>query len=927
MKDYSLPTKAYILGVIFLGGLLAVWLLHQVAFTPTWLLLAAFLAASFLQNISIFGVTTRSTYSLSWVVYAFILVLEGPTAALVVIFGAHLVEWVLNRNRLAWYIQTFNICNFAIVVTLSYLIIRWAEITFGADTLASFIIKVIALAMFTLVNHALVALVIRLARGQTFSQSGVFDWFTLFLDFTLLCLGFIAVIIWHNNPVALLLLFFVAYMLNEALRIPSLERQAEIDDKTQLYNTRYFLKALEEELSRSIRFKRPLSLIMADLDLLRNINNNYGHLAGDVVLQGIAQILQEMTREYDIVARFGGEEFSLLLPETTPADASIVTERIRARVAATEFEVTTSIHPIRATMSFGIAGREGEEQTTDELIYNADMALYQAKESGRNRICIYDSQTDLESSSKQEEWANLGLISKGTQERVPESGENGRVTKEHKPINPNIAVDAKPLPAPPDIPEPHTDASSPSPVEPRRNYPQWFTNVFIATLAGLTGLIGFLLVDGVNQNTDWPQFILFAVLVLVMEVASIEIYVQETTISTTAALLVAGILLFDAPAAVILGAIIALVSFAKKRMQIRRLVFNSSNHILGGLVVSTLLSFSSGTIETWSLPYLLMIGAGAAGLIFFSTTGLLTIVIGLDSGLSFKSIWLQRFRWLAPYYVALGLTAAVLVFSYLSIGMIGIFIIIMPLLMLRFSQKQYINHTEKLVENLRVTNSKLVQQADEITRLNEEMMLTLARSLDLRDPHVMEHSKHVSRYAVSIANEMDLPAEQVENIRKAALLHDIGKLGVPEEILFKPSKLTASEYELIKEHVAIGAKLIKGCHTLQPLVPFIFHHHEFYDGRGYPQGLSGEGIPLEARIISLADAVEAMASDRPYKKALSPTAIKQEIERCAGRQFDPVVVKAFGRIIAREGDTIIVNSSRQVQKRNLKERELYSLHY
>lgn len=929
MKDFSQATRAYILGVIFVAGLLALWQFNQTVVENIWIVLAASAAASVLQSVAVFGSTARSTYSLSWIIYSFVLVLEGPGAALIVILASHLVEWMSARERLAWYIQAFNVGNFFIVVWLSGRIIHAGEQYAYPDPILSFFIVTAALAAFTFVNHLLVALVIRLARGQTFAESGVFGWFTLFLDFSLLCLGYAAAIIWQVNPVALVLVLFVSLMLFEALKIPALERKAEIDPKTQLYNAQYFTNALEEEINRSRRFNRPLSLVMADLDLLRNINNTYGHLAGDVVLNGIATILQEMVREIDIASRFGGEEFSILLPETTSEEAFLLTERIRKCVEETAFEVSTSVEPIKATMSFGIASWQGEGQTAEMLIHNADVALYRAKESGRNRCCSFDAELDEVGMEQQREWDKLNIVAKAVPSTVPQEDKSGPGSAKAHNLDKSPhagATEARYGASVADTAAAAQKKPKPAASRARRLYPAWATELYIAILL-LTTVIGASFLLQPVENIDWAPLLFFAGIVLVMEAASIEIYVQDTTVSTTAAFLVAGVMLFGAPAALILGAVIALVSVAKRRMKLSRFLFNSSNHILGGLAVAALLTIAGAPLETWPLGQVLVVGAGSAGLLYITTTLLITIVIGLDSGLSFQSIWQQRFRWLLPYYLALGLVAAALAFSYLTINITGIFIIILPLLMLRYSQKQYIDHTESLVRSLQNTNEKLTEQADEITRLNEEMLLTLARSLDLRDPHVLEHSKHVSRYAECVAREMGLPQAQVENIRKAGLLHDIGKLGVPEEILFKPSNLTADEYRQVKKHVTIGAKLIQGCHSFESLVPFILHHHEWYNGEGYPSKLHGDEIPLEARILSLADAVEAMASDRPYKKALPPAEILKEVERCAGTQFDPVIVKAFGRIVLREGEKIIVNSARNVNIRNEKEAMTYPPHY
>ncbi len=924
MKDFSRPTQVYILGIVIAASILAA--LQSFLNPPegSYQLLVACIVASFLQGIAVFGTTARSTYSLSWIVYGFTFVLLGTPATFIVVFISHVAEWLLDRDRLKWYIQTFNISTFFIGFTISGVIIRLMPASLPANSVISFLIILASLAIFTLVNHLLVALVLKLARGQNLSQSGVMGGFTLLLDFTLLSLGYAAVIIWNASPIALTLVVFVTYILYQAMNIPALERKTEIDPKTELFNARYFTEALDEEMVRAKRFERPLTLIMADLDLLRNINNTYGHLAGDVVLQGIAHILQEMTREYDVVARFGGEEFAVMLPETESADAYIVAERIREKIAATEFEITTSVKPIRATMSFGIAKLEDSKQTIDNLIHNADVALYRAKETGRNRTCIHDGEEDIVHQTSRD-WGKLGLSVK----EKPDVGVPPSTNGHHMVLSESNTEPAAQFLSDERVDKSGTAVDTPyhPSKTPIRQFPEWATTAYIAVLTGAAVTLAVILINKNNHNFDWLGLILFAGVVLLTEVAAIEIYVRESSVSTSAALLVAGVMLFGPLGAILLGIIIAFAAFAKKRTLISRFVFNASNHTIGGLLIAGLLSFHNTPVKEWSLIRLIIFGMASAGILYLSTTILLSIVISLSNGQKFKVIWVERFRWLGFYYLALGAIASALVLSYNAIELTGIFIIFLPLIMMRYSQKQYIDRTETMVHSLQKTNSQLVQKSEEITLLNEELLLTLARSLDLRDPHVMEHSKHVSRYAVCIAQEMGLPEEQIENIRKAGLLHDIGKLGVREEILFKPARLTAEEFELVKEHVTIGANLVRGCHTLEPLIPFVLHHHEWFNGQGYPHGLIDEEIPLEARILSLADAVEAMASDRPYKKAMSPTAILDEVNQCAGTQFDPVVVAAFGRVIEAQGEKVIINSARAVIARQLNNTMTYAPHY
>jgi putative nucleotidyltransferase with HDIG domain len=259
----------------------------------------------------------------------------------------------------------------------------------------------------------------------------------------------------------------------------------------------------------------------------------------------------------------------------------------------------------------------------------------------------------------------------------------------------------------------------------------------------------------------------------------------------------------------------------------------------------------------------------------------------------------------------MGLIAYALVFSYQIADLYGTLVVLVPLLLLRLSQIQYIDRTRSMVNEQKNKNYALEKSTQEIQRLNEGLLNTLAAVVDLRDPDVLGHSRQVSHYAVLIAHRLGLPPKQVELIRKAGLLHDIGKLGISEAILFKPDKLNMDEYLLVKEHVTVGADLLETSNALEQLIPIIRYHHEHYDGNGYPEGLSGNNIPLEARIVAVADAIEAMASDRPYRYGMTHSEIIEELKRNAGTQFDPMVVNAFIEIARLAGESVIVNAARK----------------
>ena len=187
-------------------------------------------------------------------------------------------------------------------------------------------------------------------------------------------------------------------------------------------------------------------------------------------------------------------------------------------------------------------------------------------------------------------------------------------------------------------------------------------------------------------------------------------------------------------------------------------------------------------------------------------------------------------------------------------------------------------------------------------------VLNLAEALDVRDTGTAQHSQTVGHYSKLMARELSLAPHRVERLRIAGVLHDIGKIGVPDAILRKPGKLTDEEWEHMRRHPETGARILGGS-GLDDIREWVLAHHERPDGRGYPRGLKGSAIPLEARILAVADAYEAMTADRVYRKALGPEIAREELIRCAGSQFDADVVDAFLRIldqeIPTEDDTVV----------------------
>jgi response regulator RpfG family c-di-GMP phosphodiesterase len=172
-----------------------------------------------------------------------------------------------------------------------------------------------------------------------------------------------------------------------------------------------------------------------------------------------------------------------------------------------------------------------------------------------------------------------------------------------------------------------------------------------------------------------------------------------------------------------------------------------------------------------------------------------------------------------------------------------------------------------------------------------------ALAVEAKDRYTHGHSENVMKYTVVLAKHLGIPDDELENVKYAGLLHDIGKIGVSELILNKPGRLTPSEFDEIKKHPSLGANIIADVPFLRPLVPMVLHHHEFYDGNGYPDGINGDQIPFGARILAVADSYEAMTSDRPYRRSLSQQTALEILSSGKGKQFDPHIVEIFQEIL------------------------------
>lgn len=538
-------------------------------------------------------------------------------------------EWLRERYPLP--IEISNVANYTLSALAAWSVadlIRFHETTIPGSDARFAVAGLAACSAFVVANHVIVALTLHFVRGHDFDATGVFTLDSMSIDLVLGLLGLTLAAFWIWDPWLAFAAIAPLLVVRRSMSIPQLQEEARIDPKTGLYNARYFAVTLETEIARAQRFDRPMAVIMADLDLLREINNEYGHLAGDGVLRGIAEIFRSQLRHYDVPARFGGEEFSILLPETEPADAYEIAERIRREVAVSRFEVETADVPLRATVSVGVAAYPEDGLDANQLIHSADLAVYRAKLHGRNRVF-------------------------GAGEEAFFSG---------SPHGPLLRV--------------------------------------------------------VSPDGDSPE----------------------------------------------------------------------------------------------PLPAVR-----------------------------------QRLR--------------------------------------------------EAAETIQSQNASLERANRLLRERTTAAMESLSATVDARDAYTAGHSRRVRELALGIGRELNLSREELDVLGHAALFHDIGKLAVPDAILLKPGPLADDEWVVMRTHSDEGARIVEPLGFLHDAVPAIRHHHERWDGDGYPNGLAEEAIPLGARIIHVADALDSMITTRIYRPAHTTASALRELRAGSGTQFCPGCVAALERIL------------------------------
>jgi diguanylate cyclase (GGDEF)-like protein len=701
-----------------------------------------------------------------------------------------------------------------------------------------------------------------------------------------------------------------------------LEAEVITDHLTGLYNHRYFHERVGEEVRRSSRNQTEVALLIYDIDDFKRVNDCYGHLVGDQVLQGVAALSRDLCREEDLLFRVGGEEFAVILPGTDHDGVVRLAERLRHRVAATPFPPAG-----RVSISVGVAEGPRHASSPRDLIACADLALLDAKASGKDAVRVYGAAPtnghskahtgEVEVRGEVRSVAHLKMLQSlaAKLNRLNDIGEIAEVILAelrtlidyHNCRIHLLSEDRKTL----------------IPVAFRGHLLEYRGETFDALLTevgqGITGRVAAtgqpLLLsnarnfEGAVQITGTPD----------VDESVLAVPLRHgDRVTGTVFLSKLGVDQFDQDDLRLLEVLASNAAVALENARLLQ-VEREAAEISGALLyLSDVLSRARDTDSVLkealaSIP--LMLGcAEAQAWIRDPSRGTFRVVRqqGFDADAAGRMAALEIpsevvaplvLKAEEPFVLDANVVArvldpsrprAVLVapvrWEPEAVGAICVY---------AADDTPFAPRQLRLARGIADITSLALAKAgriDELERAYVSTIEALANALEAQDEYTGDHARSLAEMALAVGEAYGLTGDRLKRLELAALFHDIGKIGVPSEIIRKPTALTAEERRIMSRHPEIGEKILEPVPFLQPIRPIIRACHERWDGKGYPDGKAGEEIPLEARIVFVCDAYHAMSTERPYRAALPPKEAIRRLKLSAGTQFDPMVVRAFAKL-------------------------------
>ena len=701
-----------------------------------------------------------------------------------------------------------------------------------------------------------------------------------------------------------------------------LEHQAQTDPLTGLYNHRAFHERLRRALADASRSHESVSIVMLDIDDFKRVNDIFGHGSGDEILRSLADTLKDSVRATDIVYRLGGEEFAVILSSRAPRSAEGLARRLVARIGAVEFDPAG-----RITVSVGLARSPEHAMNPRELVACAEAAMMTAKVRGKNQIVLYDD-SSLERPGDEQMMSARDVRSVAHMKMLQSLGGKLNRLTDVREIGNMIATELRSL-----IDYHNCRVSL---VEGEQVVPIAFVGQFtsetqepLEILActvgeGITGRVaqtGEPLLIGDAANCEFAR----------MLPGTDAIDESQIVVPLTYGTRVVGVIVisklgldqFDEDdlrlLEVLAGhAAVALENaslYQSARREAERatalLEFSRELSVAEGIdeVVDRIVELSARALDAPRASVWFQEAAGEA-MRAQATHGYSRSELERLTESQFDreqaEIFLsgeEPFVFTDHHFAAIagtddGGAARPFAVAPLTLdgGRRGCIAVSL--------RGEFTDRQLRLLAGIADQSKLALTNAGNYQNLERTFLETveaLANALEANDEYTSSHARWITDLALKVGQALGLDGRSLKRLELGALFHDIGKIGIPESILSKPGPLTAAERRLVEHHPELGEKIIGPIDRLEEVRPIVRHCHERFDGGGYPDGLSGEEIPIESRIVLVCDAYHAMTTDRPYRKQLIPEEAVRRLDDGAGTQFDPRVVEACKRVLDLRG--------------------------
>jgi putative nucleotidyltransferase with HDIG domain len=409
--------------------------------------------------------------------------------------------------------------------------------------------------------------------------------------------------------------------------------------------------------------------------------------------------------------------------------------------------------------------------------------------------------------------------------------------------------------------------------------------LYVATIVML-GIVAFIYSIKIAKISDIKSFIFFVILAIIAE--SLLIVISDSSaVSVSFAIGLAAILIFGASEAAwiaCLGYLLRYVKHNDRRVHIfntpiYKTMFNSANIMLSAGIAGLCYKLFGGVTGVIAFNDLLIPLIACILIYSLINETIISILMTIVAGEKLVDNWLSNIFWAARDSIFVAPLGILMAIAYMKYNGLGIFLFMGPLLLARYSYKLYTDMRHVYIDTVK----------------------SLSQAIEVKDPYTQGHSMRVGEYSIALGKRLKLSQKKLENLKMAAILHDIGKIGIEDSILNKPGKLTEEEFEKIKQHPADGAKIIQDIEFLKEAADILIGHHEKMDGTGYPMGKKQSEIRTESAILGIADVFDALTSDRPYRKAMTVEQAFDIIEEGKGKHFDAHLADEFMDMIKEQG--------------------------